>query len=299
MDHRTPRTDDAVDIREIAQGEFSAVAELAVRLLSADRDELAALYAATPFALRAAFASGQPIGVAYARIDGEKYAPLAGLAVIPERRRSGIARRLLEGLEHTVFVERNYRGSTFWCPRDPAMEGLLVSAGYDVFNLEIEAGADIEVREEEVRRLGGMIARRKGDSAALQFHLRAYDPERYDHLGRCYHATRSRLRFSKVNTRLLMTDDEALAFLRAIESGEVTLISRWGDPAAQNGPFPYDASNGWEIWVFNDVGEWDYVDEIRAPDGRYTGFDQSLAIEHYEPSPEVIERAYGFPAGAG
>ena len=96
------------------------------------------------------------------------------------------------------------------------------------------------------------------------------------------------------------TEGEVRDLLRRIETGDVTLTSET-EPQHVNGDVHYQCSNGWEIVVYNDVGQWDYLDEVASPDGRVTGHSAMNAImpgvADYEPAAEVAWEAYGF-AGA-
>ncbi len=68
----------------------------------------------------------------------------------------------------------------------------------------------------------------------------------------------------------LLPVEEAMALLGAIEHGEVTLTAEAEPQAsvvaiytAHGGDF-----DGWAVAVFNDCGEWDYLEWVKAPDGR-------------------------------
>jgi hypothetical protein len=92
-------------------------------------------------------------------------------------------------------------------------------------------------------------------------------------------------------------------FLRAIESGEILLTTPRSPMEVYSGNMTYRASNGWEIVIFNDSGEWDYVDSISTADGRVYRFEDMdgdyLELEDYEPPEEVIEQRYGFQRQPG
>lgn len=95
-------------------------------------------------------------------------------------------------------------------------------------------------------------------------------------------------------------EEELLEFLKAIEEG--TILLRPEECIPQDiyaGDVPYTASNGWRITIFNDCNEWDYVDQVIAPDGRSLSFDEiedlmSVARE-YTPDIEVSWTRYGIP----
>lgn len=93
--------------------------------------------------------------------------------------------------------------------------------------------------------------------------------------------------------------EEILLFLGAIESGEVVLIPRVEPQFVYAGIVVYDASNGWQIAVFNDANEWDYIEWIVADDGRWVEFfgisEEDGAPVSYTPSNEIAWRRYGIP----
>jgi len=67
-----------------------------------------------------------------------------------------------------------------------------------------------------------------------------------------------------------LTEDEILDFLHAVEREEITLksVSGWG----YCGVPVFVASNGWQLGIFNDCDEWDYIEFIRTPDGKMFDF---------------------------
>lgn len=91
-----------------------------------------------------------------------------------------------------------------------------------------------------------------------------------------------------------------LEFLQAIERGEITLELQL--PVTMY--VRYQASNGWRLVVFNDAGEWDYLEEVAEETNRVlfdfgrdypeVGTIPHMAWEIGErvPSPEVAERCY-------
>jgi hypothetical protein len=101
-----------------------------------------------------------------------------------------------------------------------------------------------------------------------------------------------------------LPEPEAMAFLRRIESGEVQLELVAGPTAEPGIKFQhtiarYKTSDGWEMAVFNDAGEWDYVEWITAPDGRCWSYekaaepgDEETEVQAYQPPKDVVENAY-------
>ncbi|MBL8261968.1 MAG: hypothetical protein JNM58_06035 [Xanthomonadaceae bacterium] len=96
-----------------------------------------------------------------------------------------------------------------------------------------------------------------------------------------------------------ISKEEILAFLHAIESGDVVLTARVEPQFVYAGIVLYDASNGWQIAVFNDANAWDYIEWIVAADGRRLDFEgiseEDGAPVSYTPSDEVAWRRYGIP----
>ena len=95
-----------------------------------------------------------------------------------------------------------------------------------------------------------------------------------------------------------LSEQEIWQFLRGIEAGTVTLVPHAEPQAVYAGNVVYRASNGWDIWVFNDCNEWDYIEAIDTADGRSIGFDGLDAISSladYRPSEEVAWSRYRIP----
>jgi hypothetical protein len=90
--------------------------------------------------------------------------------------------------------------------------------------------------------------------------------------------------------------DECRALLRDISSGAVTLtLDR---PVGYSGVEFYTAPNGWRIGVFNDCGEWDYIDFVETQDGRFIDFDQmydhARDLADYVPSEQEQDEKWGW-----
>lgn len=91
----------------------------------------------------------------------------------------------------------------------------------------------------------------------------------------------------------MTTIDEALAVLEAVCRGEVTATPRETPKEIYAGDVVYDLSNGWQVIVFNDCGEWDYVDSMTSPDGtRFESFPEDynqdpLKIAWWQPKCET------------
>lgn len=64
-------------------------------------------------------------------------------------------------------------------------------------------------------------------------------------------------------------------------------------------------STGWRVYVFNDCGDWDYLERLEAPNGcaweyplqeeRREGCAMSRAVAHWSPSSEAQRKAWGLP----
>jgi hypothetical protein len=92
-----------------------------------------------------------------------------------------------------------------------------------------------------------------------------------------------------------------LDVLRAIDRGDLTII---GIEGVQEVTIEFTVSNGWKLFVFNDAGEWDYLESALAPNGsRWAaptepGVDEKAWPEelmNFHPSPESQIRNYRWP----
>lgn len=73
--------------------------------------------------------------------------------------------------------------------------------------------------------------------------------------------------------------DEVKELLRQVGNGEV--VPKLKDPTvtwADAGDIGYIV-DGWEVVIFNDCDDWDYVDSVIAPDGRCGEFDDWFGTE--------------------
>lgn len=94
-----------------------------------------------------------------------------------------------------------------------------------------------------------------------------------------------------------LTPDEALAWLRKVEAGEITL-SFEVEPQGVCGNVRYTAPDGAEVVLFNDCNEWDYVDSLRFADGRaldFNDFPEDHPVSSYKPSEEAQWTAWKIP----
>ncbi len=91
---------------------------------------------------------------------------------------------------------------------------------------------------------------------------------------------------------------EIIAFLTAIETGEIVLHPEDEPQFVGSGNVQYSASNGWKIVVFSDANFWDYLDEIITDDGRKADYNE-LKTLGYSPSQEIAWRRYRIPNSIG
>lgn len=96
-----------------------------------------------------------------------------------------------------------------------------------------------------------------------------------------------------------ITQQEVLDFIQKIETGEITLSPVNCIPQeVYAGDVPYTASNGWNVTVFNDCGDWDYFDSIQKG-GQSLSYEYLVhfmpKIAHYRPSDEIAWTRYGIP----
>jgi len=96
-----------------------------------------------------------------------------------------------------------------------------------------------------------------------------------------------------------VTESEILSFLCSVESGDVILIPLQEPQNVFAGPVDYIASNGWNITIYNDCNEWDYIEHIQTADGRKCDYDDIFeampAVDSYQPPSEVAWTRYRIP----
>jgi hypothetical protein len=85
-----------------------------------------------------------------------------------------------------------------------------------------------------------------------------------------------------------VTAQEIIAMCEAVDSGGLLVELEGGQTwdRAYSGNMTFRFGNGYRLLVFNDCGEWDYVDSYIAPDGTRTEVDDwgdSLALFDWEP----------------
>lgn len=94
----------------------------------------------------------------------------------------------------------------------------------------------------------------------------------------------------RVYEKMKIPENDVIKFLANIESGTVRLEPQHEPQSVYAGNVSYKASNGWEIVIFDDANEWDYIDFIRTSDGREIDFDElelMPQVNNYEPSDDI------------
>ncbi|MCP3101054.1 hypothetical protein LZ198_19445 [Myxococcus sp. K15C18031901] len=115
----------------------------------------------------------------------------------------------------------------------------------------------------------------------------------------------NRLEFQEQPGGQRLTEDEVLAVLEALERGDVTIpdAQRRAVEEAPRVLMPYLCSNGWCFLIFNDDFEWDYIERVTAPDGRWLVFEDMVGppggpspmprLYEYRPPPQVALDVWG------
>lgn len=90
-----------------------------------------------------------------------------------------------------------------------------------------------------------------------------------------------------------MSNEDALAVLREIDAGTVTLRYVGTDQVANA---VYEASNGWRFRVFDDAGQWDYIDAYAPPGGEWVDVNGDNPVLWFDPTPEALRDAWRWGA---
>lgn len=84
-----------------------------------------------------------------------------------------------------------------------------------------------------------------------------------------------------------MTEHDIVAMCEAVDAGELSVVLEGGETwdQAYSGNMRFRFGNGFCLVVFNDCGEWDYVDSYIAPDGTRTEPDwyEAPSLLDWEP----------------
>jgi len=93
-------------------------------------------------------------------------------------------------------------------------------------------------------------------------------------------------------------DREVMGYLLQIERGLVVLTPKEEPQEFYSGRLEYSGSDGSTFFLWNDCNEWDYIEELRLPDGRSLDFDELQELPRvraYSPDDEVAWLRYGIP----
>lgn len=93
------------------------------------------------------------------------------------------------------------------------------------------------------------------------------------------------------------TEAEILAVLSAIERKELSVRLLPGEEGAWGPSRPrYETANGWILEVWNDAGEWDYLESVTSPTGEVLDFEEmSERLQDYQPPQQVVSEICKFP----
>jgi len=84
------------------------------------------------------------------------------------------------------------------------------------------------------------------------------------------------------------TWEQAIEVIRRADSGELDFTigvpwEDWGEPS-------YKVAGGWEFFIFDDGGQWDYIDHVICPDGSRLDTDGvDIALWGYRPVEELSD----------
>lgn len=93
----------------------------------------------------------------------------------------------------------------------------------------------------------------------------------------------------------VISDAELAEVLNAADTGVVSISGidsdDW-DHTYSGGIMQFALGNGWRLGIFNDCGEWDYIEWIESPDGRREeymnrgsgSFTRSHVMENWQPT---------------
>jgi len=93
----------------------------------------------------------------------------------------------------------------------------------------------------------------------------------------------------------MISEKEILSLLKDIEEGKLKIEASIDSININSGNVIYSINNGWEITIFNDSNTWDYIDSIKASDGREINFDELddiPSLRNYYPPKKVCLNIY-------
>lgn len=100
-----------------------------------------------------------------------------------------------------------------------------------------------------------------------------------------------------------ITEDEVMAVIDRIERGDL-VVEPDCDWDVVWSPQIFMTADGWKFVVFNDGGQWDYIEHVGSPDGRWLepqdiDEDKTPRLDAYCPASVEIARRWGLSeAGA-
>ncbi len=92
-----------------------------------------------------------------------------------------------------------------------------------------------------------------------------------------------------------VTEKEILEVLKDIEKGKLKLKSIDNQLKIYSGNLVYNITNGWQITIYKDANNWDYIDSIKTHYGEKIDFeklDSLPQIKNYCPPKEVCFNIY-------
>jgi hypothetical protein len=100
---------------------------------------------------------------------------------------------------------------------------------------------------------------------------------------------------SQTQEVLARLEEQMLAFLKGVESGDIQLTCTTGTATRFGGSVTYEAPGGWDLTVYNDNGAWGFIEQIVVAGVPYN-FDQLFRefprVHKYRPPDDVLDRAY-------
>ena len=97
-----------------------------------------------------------------------------------------------------------------------------------------------------------------------------------------------------------ITEELVITLLRAIRLGWLTVQEQFDEGSWTDRIFL--VSNGWRVAIFDDAGDWDYIDRVVSPDGCRVDFDAMYdtmpLVMAYDPSQEELDNIWRWKWGA-
>jgi hypothetical protein len=94
-----------------------------------------------------------------------------------------------------------------------------------------------------------------------------------------------------------ISKEEIESVIRGTEDGSVRVLTAHSPERYTWGDEPFTLSNGWIVTVFVDGGDFDYIDRIEAPDGRYMDYGEIVSmwpsLGGYRPGTERSRSVWG------